>query len=105
MLVEALYYLANELKQVLVKEFQELVKNFCQRLIDRAKKTEHYRQLYRLLGSDGNIETQREILSLGAKKLQKGKLRIKIVTEFCPDKLEEIESESPLDDIRKTINE
>ncbi len=58
MLVEALYYLANELEEVLVKEFQELVKNFCQRLIDRAKKTEHYRQLYRLLGSDGNIETQ-----------------------------------------------
>lgn len=57
-LVEALYYLANELENVLVEESQQLVNNFCQRLIDRTKKTEHYRQLYRLLGNDGNIETQ-----------------------------------------------
>ncbi|MDJ0636456.1 MAG: dynamin-like GTPase family protein, partial [Xenococcaceae cyanobacterium MO_188.B29] len=57
-LVEALYYLANELEDVLVEESQQLVNQFCQRLIDRTKKTEHYRQLYRLLGSDGNIETQ-----------------------------------------------
>lgn len=46
-----------------------------------------------------------EVLRLGAKKWQKGKLRIKVVAEFCPDEPEEIESNSPLDDIRKTINE
>ena len=46
-----------------------------------------------------------EVLSLGAKKWQKGKLRIKILAEFCPNEPEEVESESPLDDIRKTINE
>lgn len=46
-----------------------------------------------------------EILSLGAKKWRKGKLRIKVVVEFCPDEPEKVEPESPLDDIRKTINE
>ncbi|MDJ0690972.1 MAG: KGK domain-containing protein [Xenococcaceae cyanobacterium MO_188.B32] len=45
-----------------------------------------------------------EILSLGAKKWQKGKLRVNLTIEFCPDKPEEIKPESPLDDIRKTIN-
>lgn len=45
-----------------------------------------------------------EVLKLGAKKWQKGKVRIKILAEFCPDESEQVEPESPLDDIRKTIN-
>lgn len=56
-----------------------------------------------------------EVLRFGAKGLQKGKMRINIVVEFCPDEPEieqepEIEpssnskSESPLDDIRKQLN-
>jgi replication fork clamp-binding protein CrfC len=55
-LVEALYYLANELEDVLV-EFSELVaKNFFLRLKEQIKQQEYYRQLYRLLGSDAGIE-------------------------------------------------
>jgi replication fork clamp-binding protein CrfC len=57
-LVEALYHLANELEDVLVEESNKLVKIFCQRLLDRVKQAEYYRQLYRLLGNDGGIETQ-----------------------------------------------
>ncbi|MBW4665182.1 MAG: hypothetical protein KME01_13430 [Chroococcus sp. CMT-3BRIN-NPC107] len=56
-----------------------------------------------------------EILSIGAKGWQKGKLRIKFTLEFCPDEPEVIEitqskeiennqPESPLDDIRRMMN-
>lgn len=55
-LVEALYYLSNELEDVLVAELTELVTRFCQRLFDRVRQAEYYRQLYRLLGNDGGIE-------------------------------------------------
>jgi len=55
-LVEALYYLANELEDVLI-EFSEIIaKNFFLRLKDEIKQQEYYRQLYRLLGSDAGIE-------------------------------------------------
>jgi GTPase Era involved in 16S rRNA processing len=57
-LVEALYYLSNELEDVLIEASEELVDRFCQRLIDRIKKQEYYRKLYRLLGNDGNIEEE-----------------------------------------------
>ncbi len=57
-LVEALYYLANELEDVLVEYAQMVVKNFCQRLLDSVKKTDSYLNLYRLLGKDGGIEQQ-----------------------------------------------
>jgi len=52
-----------------------------------------------------------EILKIGAKGWQKGKIKIRVSVEFCPDKPEieeapEItEPESPLDDIRRMINE
>jgi replication fork clamp-binding protein CrfC len=57
-LVEALYYLANELEDVLVDFSQIIAKNFFQRLTDKIKQEEYYRQLYRLLGNDGGIENQ-----------------------------------------------
>jgi replication fork clamp-binding protein CrfC len=57
-LVEALYFLSNELEDLLVEDCQNLVKNFCQRLSDRIKKEDFYRKLYRLLGNDGGIEKQ-----------------------------------------------
>ncbi|NJK49411.1 hypothetical protein HC931_15745 [Candidatus Gracilibacteria bacterium] len=44
-----------------------------------------------------------EVLHLGATNWKKGKVRVKVTVEFCPDEPEEIQSESPLDDIRKTI--
>ncbi|VEP16716.1 conserved hypothetical protein [Hyella patelloides LEGE 07179] len=57
-LVEALYYIANELEDVLIATSENLVKNFCQRLSDRIKNQEYYRQLYHLLNNDSNLETQ-----------------------------------------------
>ena len=57
-LVEALYHLANELEVTLVATSEVLVKNFCQRLRDRFKQQEYYRQLARLLGEDTGIEAQ-----------------------------------------------
>jgi hypothetical protein len=57
-LVEALYYLSNELEDILIESSQELVDYLCQRLIDRIKKTDYYRKLYRLLGNDGGIEEE-----------------------------------------------
>ncbi|MGI8505169.1 MAG: KGK domain-containing protein [Hassallia sp.] len=52
-----------------------------------------------------------EILKIGAKGWQKGKIKIRVNVEFCPDEpeieeaLEITEPESPLDDIRRMINE
>ncbi len=37
-----------------------------------------------------------EVLKLGEKQWQKGKLRVNVTLEFCPDQIE-----SPLDDIRQ----
>lgn len=55
-LVEALYYLANQLENILVDSTQLVITGFFQRLIDRVRKSDYYRQLYRLLGNDGGIE-------------------------------------------------
>ncbi len=57
-LVEALYYLANELEDVLVEHCQIVVTNFCQRFLQRLQSTDHYRKLYRLLNNDGGIEVK-----------------------------------------------
>jgi replication fork clamp-binding protein CrfC len=61
-LVEALYSLANQLEDILVESSQEVVANFFQRLIERIRKSEYYRHLYRLLGNDGGIEPQLKLL-------------------------------------------
>lgn len=61
-LVEALYYLANQLEDILVESCEEIVANFFQRLMDRIRKSEYYRHLYRLLGNDGGIEQQLKVL-------------------------------------------
>lgn len=45
-----------------------------------------------------------EILKVGAKGWQKGKVRLKVTLEFCPDEPEENIAESPLDDIRQTMS-
>nr|WP_199316670.1 dynamin-like GTPase family protein [Chroococcidiopsis sp. [FACHB-1243]] len=57
-LVEALYYLANQLEDVLVESCQEVIAIYFQRLIERVRKSEYYRYLYRLLGNDSGIEAQ-----------------------------------------------
>jgi hypothetical protein len=46
-----------------------------------------------------------EILQLGSKDWKKGKIKVNFTIEFCPDEPEEKQPESPLDDIRKMINE
>jgi hypothetical protein len=55
-----------------------------------------------------------EILRIGAKGWQKGKIRMKVTLEFCPDEPEAEETstsntitepESPLDDLRQMINQ
>lgn len=55
-LVEALYYLANELEDVLVDGIKDLIKSFSQRLLNRVRQTDHYREISRLLGKDAGIE-------------------------------------------------
>ncbi|MEP0745821.1 dynamin-like GTPase family protein [Trichocoleus sp. AS-A1] len=57
-LVEALYYLANQLEDILKESCQEVVTNLFQRLVEQVHKSDYYRQLYRLLGNDGRIEQQ-----------------------------------------------
>ena len=57
-LVEALYYLANELEDTLVTGSKILVTNFCQRLRDRLQHQEYYRDLDRLLHEDTGILAQ-----------------------------------------------
>ncbi len=61
-LVEALYYLANQLEDILVESCREVVANLFQRLTERIRKSEYYRQLYRLLGNDGGIEQELKLL-------------------------------------------
>lgn len=61
-LAEGFYYLANELEDVLVDCCQEIATNFFRNLIDRVKNTDYYRDLYRLLGNDGGIESHLMIL-------------------------------------------
>jgi len=55
-LVEALYYLSNQLEDILVESIKEIIANLFQLLINRVRPSDYYRQLYRLLGNDGGIE-------------------------------------------------
>ncbi|WP_138497872.1 dynamin-like GTPase family protein [Nostoc sp. PA-18-2419] len=57
-LVEAFYYLANQLEDILIESSQQIVTNFFQRLLEKIRKSEYYRQLYRLLDNDGGIEQE-----------------------------------------------
>jgi bacterioferritin (cytochrome b1) len=55
-LVEALYYLANQLEDILVESIKETIPSLFQWLISRVRPSDYYRQLYRLLGNDSGIE-------------------------------------------------
>ena len=61
-LVEAFYYLANELEEVLVESSQAVVHSFFQHITDQVRKSDYYRKLYRLLGNDGGIEQKLKAL-------------------------------------------
>jgi replication fork clamp-binding protein CrfC len=60
-LVEALYYLANELEDVLVECCETVVYNLFQRLQESVKKSEYYRHIYRLVGNDAGIVEQLQL--------------------------------------------
>ncbi|MDJ0735242.1 MAG: dynamin-like GTPase family protein [Nostocaceae cyanobacterium] len=64
-LVEAFYYLSNQLEDILVESTQELIANIFRRLMETIRKSEFYRQLYRLLGNDGGIESELKALEKG----------------------------------------
>ncbi|MFZ4443249.1 MAG: dynamin family protein [Planktothrix agardhii] len=55
-LVEALYYLANQLEDILVESVKSVNAGFFRRLVEKVRKTEYYRKLNRLLGNDGGLE-------------------------------------------------
>lgn len=55
-LVEAFYYLANQLEDILIESSQQVITNLFHELIEKIRKSEFYRQLYRLLGNDSGIE-------------------------------------------------
>ncbi len=61
-LVEAVYELANQLEDVLVESCQEVTASFFQRLMERVRKSDYYRDLYRLLGNDSEIEENLKVL-------------------------------------------
>jgi replication fork clamp-binding protein CrfC len=61
-LVEAFYYLANQLEDILVISCEEITANLFQRLLESIHKSDFYRQLYRLLGNDSGIEQKMKIL-------------------------------------------
>ncbi len=55
-LVEAFYYLADEMEEVLVSESQRVVENFFQRLLDATYHQGYYRELYHLMDGDAGVE-------------------------------------------------
>ncbi|MEA5619372.1 dynamin-like GTPase family protein [Cronbergia sp. UHCC 0137] len=61
-LVEAFYYLANQLEDILIESSQQVIVNYFGQLMDNIRKSEYYRQLYRLLGNDGEIEQQVKLI-------------------------------------------
>jgi replication fork clamp-binding protein CrfC len=61
-LVEAFYYLANELEDIFIESCQQVVINLFQQVMEKIRKAEYYRQLYRLLGNDGGIEVQVKVI-------------------------------------------
>ena len=57
-LVEAFYYLSNQLEDILVDSCEQVIANLFRQLMEKIRKSEYYRQLYRLLGNDGGIELE-----------------------------------------------
>jgi hypothetical protein len=57
-LVEAFYYLSNQLEDILIESCEQVIANLFRQIMEKIRKSEYYRQLYRLLGNDGGIELQ-----------------------------------------------
>jgi replication fork clamp-binding protein CrfC len=61
-LVEAFYYLSNQLEDVLVQSTLQVTSNYFQRLKERVKSSKYYSQLHRLLGNDSGIEFELKMI-------------------------------------------
>ena len=57
-LVEAFYYLSNELEDVLIAETERTIERFFKQLFERICHQDYYRELCRLMGSDIGLETR-----------------------------------------------
>lgn len=55
-LVEAFYYLSNELEEVLAEESERTIANYFAYLLERIRRQEYYRDLCRLVGGDAGLE-------------------------------------------------
>lgn len=55
-LVEAFYYLSNELEEVLAEESERTIANYFAYLIDQIRRQDYYRELCRLVGGDAGLE-------------------------------------------------
>lgn len=55
-LVEAFYYLANELEEVLIVEIERVIRRLFSLLMDRIRHQDYYRELCRLVGDDAGLE-------------------------------------------------
>ncbi|MEA5537289.1 KGK domain-containing protein [Crocosphaera sp. XPORK-15E] len=90
-------FLEGELSNKLV-EYLEKSGIQCAKIYDyKNRSTNNYKWLTN--GKDC------EILKVGSNGWKKGKIRLKITLEFIPDEPEINEPESPLDDIRQSMNQ
>ncbi|NJK64609.1 MAG: dynamin-like GTPase family protein [Synechococcaceae cyanobacterium SM2_3_1] len=54
-LVEAFYFLSNELEDILVDAAKQVISNYFFRLIERVQHSDYYRSLFRMLGNDADL--------------------------------------------------
>ena len=91
-----------------VFKFKEAVNSFVSgRLLQAMKEHFHHIGIRGKFIDEFNIfrDGQNcEILNVGSNGWKKGKVRLKVTLEFIPDEPEINELESPLDDIRQTMN-
>ncbi|MBD1928238.1 hypothetical protein H6F74_18580 [Trichocoleus sp. FACHB-90] len=86
--------------------------------LKKAFRYEGLDQLGKLLSQRGGVPTLKEhkhlwfyegldceILRVNGKSWEKGKVRIKVTLEFCPDESEMPQTDSPLDELRKIISQ
>ena len=50
------------MEDILIESCQQVVANLFQQVMEKIRKSEYYRQLYRLLGNDGGIELQVKVI-------------------------------------------
>lgn len=86
--------ITNRLHNAIKQPLQEQEIKIPEKFYDEGK------EVYQYWFTDG---ISCEILQIGAKGWKKGKIKIKVSVEFCPDEPEISEPESPLDEMRKAL--